>query len=106
MLIAKLKLLTNFALFGFLDHKSNGLEHTWLSNRENDHSFAVLNLAPGSYLIEVTNPDFFYEPVRVDITSKGKIRARKVNNLQPNQVNQVCVFVGDETKSSLEVSDP
>jgi len=57
--------------------------------RENDHSFAVLNLAPGSYLIEVTNPDFFYEPVRVDITSKGKIRARKVNNLQPNQVNQL-----------------
>merc|ERR1719249_287575 len=53
-----------------------------------DHSFAVAGLTPGSYLIEVTNPDFFYEPVRVDITSKGKIRARKVNNLQPNQVNQ------------------
>jgi len=54
-----------------------------------DHSFAVAGLTPGSYLIEVTNPDFFYEPVRVDITSKGKIRARKVNNLQPNQVNQL-----------------
>ena len=54
-----------------------------------DHSFAVAGLTPGSYLIEVINPDFFYEPVRVDITSKGKIRARKVNNLQPNQVNQV-----------------
>jgi len=54
-----------------------------------DHSFVVSGLAPGSYLIEVTNPDFFYEPVRVDITSKGKMRARKVNNLQPSQVNQL-----------------
>merc|ERR1719334_1498752 len=54
-----------------------------------DHSFVVSGLAPGSYLIEVTNPDFFYEPVRVDITSKGKIRARRVNNLQPSQVNQL-----------------
>jgi len=54
-----------------------------------DHSFVVHGLSSGSYLIEVTNPDFFYEPVRVDITSKGKIRARRVNNLQPSQVNQL-----------------
>jgi len=54
-----------------------------------DHSFVINGLSSGSYLIEVTNPDFFYEPVRVDITSKGKIRARKVNNLQPSQVNQL-----------------
>lgn len=54
-----------------------------------DHSFVISALASGSYLIEVTNPDFYYEPIRIDITSKGKIRARKVNNLQPNQVNQV-----------------
>lgn len=39
--------------------------------------------------MEVLHPDFFYEPVRIDITSKGKIRARKVNNVQPTQVNQV-----------------
>lgn len=54
-----------------------------------DHTFVASGLPSGSYLIEVTNPDFYYEPVRVDITSKGKIRARKVNNLQPNQVNQL-----------------
>ena len=54
-----------------------------------DHSFVIHGLPSGSYLIEVTNPDFYYEPVRVDITSKGKMRARKVNNLQPSQVNQV-----------------
>jgi hypothetical protein len=37
----------------------------------------------------VTNPDFHYEPIRVDINSKGKVRARKVNNVQPAQVNQL-----------------
>ncbi|TRY62596.1 hypothetical protein TCAL_00484 [Tigriopus californicus] len=54
-----------------------------------DNSFAIHGLSSGSYLVEVLHPDFFYEPVRIDITSKGKIRARKVNNVQPTQVNQV-----------------
>jgi hypothetical protein len=49
----------------------------------------VNGLAPGSYLLEVSSPDYFYEPVRIDINSKGKIRARKVNNVQPSQVTQV-----------------
>lgn len=40
----------------------------------------------GSYDVEVANPDYMFEPVRVDITSKGKIRARKLNLLQPAQV--------------------
>lgn len=42
--------------------------------------------------MEVTNPDYFYEPVRVDINAKGKIRARKVNNVQPSQVNRDSVI--------------
>ncbi len=49
----------------------------------------VSGLPSGSYLVEVINPDYFYEPVRIDINSKGKIRARKVNNVQPTQVSQV-----------------
>lgn len=40
-------------------------------------------------MLEVSNPDFYYEPVRVDINSKGKVRARMVNNVQPTQVNQL-----------------
>lgn len=56
---------------------------------KSDNSFSVSGLQAGSYLVEISAPDYYYEPVRVDITSKGKIRARKVNNLQPNQVNQV-----------------
>jgi hypothetical protein len=37
----------------------------------------------------VINPDYFYEPIRVEINSKGKIRARKVNHIQPSQVIQL-----------------
>lgn len=48
------------------------------------------NLPPGSYLVEVTNPDLFYKPIRVDINSKGKIRARKVNYIQSSAVQQVA----------------
>ena len=47
------------------------------------------------------NVDFVFEPIRIDITSKGKFRARKLSLLQdslsktstqifqPNQVNQL-----------------
>jgi hypothetical protein len=40
----------------------------------------------GTYLVEVEHPDYAYEPIRVDINSKGKHRARKSNPVQPNQV--------------------
>ena len=43
-------------------------------------------LPSGTYLIEVENSDYFYEPIRVDINSKGKHRARKNSLIQPNQV--------------------
>ena len=43
-------------------------------------------LPSGSYLVEVANPTFTYEPARVEVTSKGKTRARKVNNVQPTAI--------------------
>lgn len=52
----------------------------------------VHGLKSGSYLVEVVNPDYYFEPVRVDINSKGKIRARKTNNVQPTQVTTVKRF--------------
>lgn len=53
---------------------------------KNDGSFMVHNLPPGSYVVEVVNPDYMYEPVRVDINSKGKFRARRVNYIQSNLI--------------------
>merc|ERR1712203_285447 len=54
-----------------------------------DHSFVFQGLTPGSYLVEVDNPEYVYEDVRIDINSKGKHRARKNNPVQPNQVTQL-----------------
>ncbi|PIO67827.1 hypothetical protein TELCIR_10410 [Teladorsagia circumcincta] len=54
-----------------------------------DGSFVVDNVPSGSYVVQVENVDFVFEPIRVDITAKGKIRARKLTLLQPNVVNQL-----------------
>ncbi|EFA06540.1 ER membrane protein complex subunit 7 homolog [Tribolium castaneum] len=54
-----------------------------------DGSFTVHNVPSGSYVLEVLNPEYTFEPVRVEINSKGKYRARKVNYIQPTQVIQV-----------------
>lgn len=55
-----------------------------------DGSFSVHNLSPGSYVVEVANPDHTYEPVRVDINSKGKFRARRVNYIQSNLIQTLA----------------
>lgn len=39
-----------------------------------DGSFAVNDIPSGSYVVEVVSPGYRFEPVRVDITSKGKMR--------------------------------
>ncbi|XP_056011858.1 ER membrane protein complex subunit 7-like [Ostrea edulis] len=51
-----------------------------------DGSFVVNDLPSGSYVVEVSHPDYIFESARVDITSKGKMRARRVNYLQPSLV--------------------
>ncbi|XP_013785804.1 ER membrane protein complex subunit 7-like [Limulus polyphemus] len=65
----------------------NGGEHVGFLR--NDGSFVVNNLLPGSYVVEVANPNYIYEPARVDINSKGKFRARKVNYIQSSLVHQI-----------------
>jgi len=54
-----------------------------------DGTFTINNVPSGSYVVEVANPDYAYEPVRVEINSKGKYRARRVNYIQTSQVVQV-----------------
>lgn len=50
--------------------------------------FLLINLGvpSGSYIVSVISPLHVFEPVRVDINAKGKIRARKVNFIQPGEV--------------------
>ena len=57
--------------------------------RRSDGSFTIHNVPSGSYVVEVSNPTYVFETNRVDITSKGKIRARRLNNVQPSVVNTV-----------------
>ncbi|XP_028171810.1 ER membrane protein complex subunit 7 [Ostrinia nubilalis] len=54
-----------------------------------DGTFVIHNVPSGSYVVEIVHPDYMYEPVRVEINSKGKYRARKVNFIQTSQVIQV-----------------
>lgn len=54
-----------------------------------DGTFVIHNVPSGSYVVEIVHPDYMYEPVRVEINSKGKYRARKVNYIQTSQVIQV-----------------
>lgn len=52
--------------------------------------FVVHNVPPGSYLVEVISPNFVFESVRVDISSKnGKVRARQVNLFKSNAVTHI-----------------
>lgn len=51
-----------------------------------DGTFSIQNLPTGSYILEVSSPRNYYEPVRVDINSKGKIRARRLNLIQPSDI--------------------
>ncbi|XP_058461635.1 ER membrane protein complex subunit 7 homolog [Malaya genurostris] len=54
-----------------------------------DGSFIITSVPSGSYVVEIMNPDYYYESVRVEINPKGKFRARKLNYVQPSQVVQV-----------------
>ncbi|KZC04613.1 ER membrane protein complex subunit 7, partial [Dufourea novaeangliae] len=66
---------------------ANGGEHYGFLRE--DGTFIISNVPSGSYVVEVVNPNCVYEPVRVEINSKGKFRARKVNLIQTSQVIQV-----------------
>lgn len=51
----------------------------------NDGSFTI-SVPSGSYTIDVAHPYYVFDSIRVDINSKGKIRARRLNNVQPSLV--------------------
>ncbi|MBN3326279.1 EMC7 protein, partial [Atractosteus spatula] len=51
-----------------------------------DGSFTVNDVPSGSYVVEIISPSYRFDPVRVDITSKGKMRARVVNFIKTSEV--------------------
>jgi len=65
----------------------NGGEHIGLLR--DDGTFVIHGVPSGSFVVEVMHPQFTYESARIDITSKGKLRARKVNYIQPALVTHI-----------------
>ncbi|CAF4084376.1 unnamed protein product, partial [Adineta steineri] len=51
-----------------------------------DGTFMISGIPSGSYIVSVNSPFHIFEPVRVDINTKGKIRARAVNFIEPGKV--------------------
>ena len=52
--------------------------------------FEIVDVPPGTYLVEVISPNYVFDPVRVDISAKsGKIRARKVDLLKMSSVSHL-----------------
>jgi len=62
-----------------------------------DGTFVVCGVPSGSYVVSVVSPLHVFEPVRVDINAKGKIRARKVNFIQPGEVTTMKYPLNFET---------
>ncbi|XP_016980610.1 ER membrane protein complex subunit 7 homolog [Drosophila rhopaloa] len=54
-----------------------------------DRRFLISGVRNGSHILHIEHPDIYFQPVKVEITGKGKYRARKVNYLQPSLINQV-----------------
>ena len=68
------------------------------TNNRADGTFKVSGIPSGSYVVEIVNPTYVFEPARVDITTKGKIRARKLNNVQSTAVVTVPYPLRMKTK--------
>lgn len=63
-----------------------------------DGTFTIPGLESSTYVIEVVAPRNVYEPVRVDINSKGKIRTRRLNLLEPSDVTLLRYPLNFESK--------
>lgn len=63
-----------------------------------DGTFSIPGLPSGSYVVEVSSPRNVYEPVRVDINTKGKIRARRLNLIQPSDITILRYPLNFESK--------
>lgn len=60
------------------------------SINRSDGSFEVHDVPTGSYIVEFAHPKYMFEATRIDISARGKIRARRVNNVDSKSVVQVA----------------
>ncbi|XP_043088401.1 ER membrane protein complex subunit 7-like [Puntigrus tetrazona] len=51
-----------------------------------DGSFTVSGVPSGSYVLEISSPTYRFQPVRVDVSSAGKMRARAVDYIRTSEV--------------------
>lgn len=56
------------------------------TNTKINNLLFLLGIPSGSYIVSVSSPRLIFPPVRVDITKNGKIRARKLNLVEPREV--------------------
>lgn len=63
-----------------------------------DGTFTIPGLPSNTYVVEVLSTRNVYEPVRVDINSKGKVRTRKLNLIQPSDVTVLRYPLSFESK--------
>lgn len=73
-----------------------------------DGTFVVTGIPSGSHVVEVAAANYDFERYRVDITKAGKIRARRLNFLQPNAVQVVPYplrFVSTKQASFFEIRE-
>lgn len=56
---------------------------------KNDGTFIISKVPSGSYVLEILNANYLFDPIRIEISIKGKFRARKVNHVQPSAILQV-----------------
>ncbi|EDV33317.1 uncharacterized protein Dana_GF23830 [Drosophila ananassae] len=54
-----------------------------------DGRFVISGVPNGSHILEVQHPEIHFHQVRIEITGKGKYRARKVNYIQPSMVSHM-----------------
>jgi ER membrane protein complex subunit 7 len=85
-----------FTIFGKVNirHDELDLENTriliddgqYVGFLRSDGTFSISGLPSNSYVLEISSSRNVYEPVRVDINSKGKVRSRRLNLIQPTDV--------------------
>lgn len=62
------------------------VDREYISFLKTNGSFVVHDIPSGSYVVDVISSSYRFDPNRVDITSKGKRRARYVNYINTSEV--------------------